>query len=272
MTEHIIQNSGLLRSRTLEEFVRRQSIEEPLPTHNIFPPTSHALPSIDLHSARPEEQLAVACRDWGFFQIRNHGVPPALLDRLRAHSHSFFELPLQQKERAAACKANNFYGYGVAKARTYFPDDWMEAFDMEWTPVPRVRQHVEQVGLPHTQFHDFCGVVEEFASKTEKLAIHLTELVALGLGLDATTFSQHFAESTTSTVRMNYYPPCPQPSHTLGISAHSDFNIFTILLHDAVPGLQVLKDDEWITVKPSPDTLVVNVGDTFQVQSRISKS
>jgi isopenicillin N synthase-like dioxygenase len=109
--------------------------------------------------------------------------------------------------------------------------------------------------------------VEEYAAKTEKLAVQLTELVALGLGLDATTFSRHFAESTTSTVRMNFYPPCPQPSRALGISPHSDFNIFTILLHDAVPGLQVLKDGEWITVQPRPDALVVNVGDTFQVRS-----
>lgn len=109
------------------------------------------------------------------------------------------------------------------------------------------------------------GVVEEYASKTEKLAVELTELVALGLGLDATTFSRHLEESSTSTVRMNYYPPCPQPSYTFGISPHSDFNIFTVLLHDTVPGLQVLKDDEWITVEPNPDMLVVNVGDTFQV-------
>lgn len=154
-SERIIQNSGLLQSRTLEEFIERQSIEQPLPTHNAFPPTPHALPSIDLHSARHEEQLAAACRDWGFFQIHNHGIPPTLLHRVRAHAHSFFQLPLQQKERAAACRANNFYGYGVAKARTYFPDDWMEAFDMEWKPVLRVRQHVAQVTLPHARFHDF---------------------------------------------------------------------------------------------------------------------
>lgn len=154
-SERIIQNSGLLRSHTLEEFTDRQSIDQPLPMHDAFAPTSQALPCIDLHAAHPEKQLAAACRDWGFFQIRNHGVPLPLLDRLRAHSHSFFQLPLQRKERAAACRANDFYGYGVAKARTYFPDDWMEAFDMEWTPVSRVRQHVERVALPHAQFHDF---------------------------------------------------------------------------------------------------------------------
>lgn len=109
------------------------------------------------------------------------------------------------------------------------------------------------------------GVVEDYATGAEKLAVQLTELVAEGLGIKSTTFSQYFEESSTSTVRMNYYPPCPQPSKTLGILPHSDFNIFTILLQDTVPGLQVLKDNEWITVQPSQDALVVNVGDAFQV-------
>ena len=104
------------------------------------------------------------------------------------------------------------------------------------------------------------GVVEDYATGTEKLAVQLTELVAEGLGIKSTTFSQYFEESSTSTVRMNYYPPCPQPSKTLGILPHSDF-----LLQDTVPGLQVLKDNEWITVQPSQDALVVNVGDAFQV-------
>lgn len=152
-SDRILQNSGLLRSRTLDDFHHLQPEESPLPSHNTF---SHTiLPTVDLHSARPDEELAAACRDWGFFQLRNHGIPREVLHRLRAHSHGFFQLPLEQKERAASCSETNFYGYGVAKARTYFPDDWMEAFDMEWTPVCRVRQHLERLQLPQAQFHDF---------------------------------------------------------------------------------------------------------------------
>jgi gibberellin 20-oxidase len=262
----ILLNSGLLQSRTLEEFVLQDS-DQPLPTQNLFS-SSDALPTIDLYCAGAAEQLAAACRDWGFFQIQNHGIPLELLNRLRAHSHSFFELPLEQKERAAACSANNFYGYGIAKGRTYSPNAWMEAFHMEWTPASQVRRHMERIGIPQPQFEGFCEAVEQYASEAEKLAVQLMELVALGLGLDATTFSRHFAGASTSTVRMNYYPPCPQPSQTLGISPHSDFNIFTILLQDTIAGLQVLKDDdEWVTVKPNPNALVVNVGDTLHAWS-----
>ena len=44
------------------------------------------------------------------------------------------QIHVEQKEKTTCCNATNFYGYGVVKARTYFPNAWMEAFDMEWTP------------------------------------------------------------------------------------------------------------------------------------------
>ena len=44
------------------------------------------------------------------------------------------QIHVERKEKATCCNATNFYGYGVVKARTYFPNAWMEAFDMEWTP------------------------------------------------------------------------------------------------------------------------------------------
>jgi hypothetical protein len=149
----IIQNSGLLRSHTLADYVNNISHDQP----NISAPTTTTweLPLIDLHSPLAHKSLAAACRDWGFFQLQNHGLPRQVLDGLRTHAHSLFELPLAQKEKAACCEATNFYGYGVVKARTYFPNAWMEAFDMEWTPDRRVRQHVGRIGLRGDDLKNF---------------------------------------------------------------------------------------------------------------------
>ncbi|KAG6526959.1 hypothetical protein ZIOFF_009046 [Zingiber officinale] len=72
--------------------------------------------------------------------------------------------------------------------------------------------------------------------------------------------------SSPSQLRVNYYPKCPQPELTLGLSPHSDPGGLTFLLPDEhVKGLQVRHAGEWVTVDPAPGGLIVNIGDQIQV-------
>ncbi|CAN1354586.1 Gibberellin 2-beta-dioxygenase 8 [Linum perenne] len=49
---------------------------------------------------------------------------------------------------------------------------------------------------------------------------------------------------------------------------HTDSSVVSILLEDdKVSGLQFIKDDEWLTLNPVSDTLLVNVGDMIQAIS-----
>lgn len=95
----------------------------------------------------------------------------------------------------------------------------------------------------------------------------LTQVLSLNLGLDKSFIWKAFGEEEIgSCMRVNYYPKCPQPGLTLGLSAHSDPGGLTVLMPDyRVKGLQVQKNDEWITVKPVADAFIVNVGDQIQV-------
>lgn len=51
------------------------------------------------------------------------------------------------------------------------------------------------------------------------------------------------------------------------MDVHTDSSVLSILNQDEVGGLEVLKDDHWFTVKPVPNTLVVNLGDMMQAIS-----
>lgn len=94
----------------------------------------------------------------------------------------------------------------------------------------------------------------------------ILELISEGLGLETSYFKNELSEATVLSI--NYYPPCPDPSLTLGIPKHCDPNIITILNQD-VGGLQVFKDGEWIGVEPIPNAFVINIGYALQVISNI---
>jgi gibberellin 20-oxidase len=103
--------------------------------------------------------------------------------------------------------------------------------------------------------------------EVEKLARQLTELLAEGLGLPPTRLNHYFEESAMVSMRLNMYPPCPEPELAIGLRAHTDPHLLTILHQDNVVGLQVFINEQWVTVKPRPECFVVNVGDLFQVHT-----
>ena len=101
-----------------------------------------------------------------------------------------------------------------------------------------------------------------------KLGKVIFELLSEGLGLQ----TGHLNEIGCSEGLMllgHYYPPCPQPELTVGLPKHSDNDFLTVLLQDQIGGLQVLHQDHWVDVPPTPGALVVNIGDLLQASHNI---
>ena len=69
---------------------------------------------------------------------------------------------------------------------------------------------------------------------------------------------KNFFENGLQVMRMNYYPPCPQPEKVVGLMPHSDGCGLTILL-------QIKKDGMWIPLTLLPNAFLVNVGDIMEV-------
>jgi isopenicillin N synthase-like dioxygenase len=97
----------------------------------------------------------------------------------------------------------------------------------------------------------------------------ILELMAKALRMENNDMKNLFEDGWQS-IRMNYYPPCPQPDLVIGLNPHSDAVGLTILLQlNEMEGLQIRKDGMWIPVIPLPNAFVVNIGDILEVNHEL---
>ncbi|CAM6025612.1 unnamed protein product [Sphagnum balticum] len=209
--------------------------------------------------------MAKACQRWGFFQVLNHGVDQALIQRCEAEAHRMFQLPLDVKERVHRPPGASF-GYGANTWVNQKVMHWAESFHMQLHPTSNIHDMAAKL-FAESDPNQFSSAVEEYMAAVEGLARRLLELLTEGLGLEPGHFNQYLEKERMTSMRFNFYPPCPEPSLAIGLRAHTDPHLLTILHQDSVAGLQVQIDGKWIPVKPRPDCFVVNIGDLFQVLS-----
>lgn len=106
----------------------------------------------------------------------------------------------------------------------------------------------------------------DFSKDVKKLGFTLLELLSEGLGLDR-SYLKDYMDYCHQSCLCHYYPSCPQPELTMGISQHSDTEFITVLLQDDIGGLQVLHQNQWFDVPPIRGALVVNIGDFLQAST-----
>ncbi|KAE8077419.1 hypothetical protein FH972_015984 [Carpinus fangiana] len=209
-----------------EQFIR--------PAHE-RPENSKAMEGVDvpvISLSQPHDvlvkQVALACQEWGFFLVTDHGLSPSLIQRLQEVGQEFFRLPQEEKEAYANDAATGkFEGYGTKMTKNSDEKvEWIDYF-----------------------FH--------FMSPPSK-----------GLGLEGKVLKSSLRDEEMEVeLKINMYPPCPQPQLALGVEPHTDMSALTLLVPNDVPGLQVSKDGNWVAVDYFPNALFVHVGDQIEVLS-----
>ncbi|CAA3017289.1 DMR6-LIKE OXYGENASE 2-like [Olea europaea subsp. europaea] len=219
-------------------------------------------------------QVGEACKNWGFFQVINHGVPSSCREKVEVASRAFFRQPSEEKRKVRRDEANPMGFYDTEHTKNV--RDWKQVFDftVENPTVVPASHEPDDVRLQEivNQWPDyppnFRGACEEYTREIEKLAYKLLELISLSLGLPAEKLNGFF-KNQTSFMRLNYYPVCPVPHLALGVGRHKDSGALTVLSQDDVGGLEVKRktDGEWVLVRPTPNAYIINVGDVIQVWS-----
>ncbi|XP_061366865.1 hyoscyamine 6-dioxygenase-like [Gastrolobium bilobum] len=227
--------------------------------------SSKTIPVIDLGGhdrSDTTKHIFKASEEYGFFQVINHGVSKELMDETLNIYKEFHAMP--PKEKVNECsKDPNGRCKLYTSSENYQRDTVHYWKDTLIHPCPPSGENMHYWPQKPTKYRE---IVEKYTRELRKLGLKFLELICEGLGLTPGYFCGGLSENPA--VLVHHYPPCPDPSLTLGLAKHRDPTIITILLQEEhVQGLQVLKDGEWIGVEPIPNAFVVNIGLLLQIIS-----
>ncbi|KAK9048768.1 hypothetical protein SSX86_032263 [Deinandra increscens subsp. villosa] len=223
--------------------------------------TFFELPVIDLGStdrASMVEKIRAASENIGFFQVVNHGIPLSVMNEMLQGVRSFHEQDVETRKR--------FYTRDTSKAVIYNSNfdlynspsaNWRDTFLSFMAPSPP----------PPEELPEVCRDIQiEYSNQVLKLGSLLFRLLSEALGLKPNYLGDIGCDKWLAFLG-HCYPACPQPDLTMGGTKHTDAGFLTVLLQDEIGGLQILHQNQWIDVPPTPGALVINIGDLFQMIS-----
>jgi len=215
-------------------------------------------------------RIGAACREAGFFYLKNHGIPDELFDRVYAEARRFFSLPESKKREVYVGLTDRVRGYSPhLEEKLSKKGDLKEAFDLaleipEDDPDRLLGARLYGPNLWPADLPGFRETIyDDYFLRVMELGKQVLQAFALALSLPDDYFNK-FTHKPLSNLRVLYYPPQlgPIDPDMLGCGAHTDYECFTLLAQTDAGGLQVQNaGGEWVEAPPIPGTFVVNIGD-----------
>ncbi|KAF3450811.1 hypothetical protein FNV43_RR06900 [Rhamnella rubrinervis] len=227
--------------------------------------TAPKLPSIDfsapgLKPGTPEwvsvrAQVRQGLEVFGCFEATFNKVPSHIRKAIFDALKELFDLPLQTKLRNVS--KIPFHGYvGQYPMVPLFESMGIE----DATIYPKV-ESLSNIFWPQGN-PGFCQTVKVFSEQVSELDQIVRRMILESLGVEK--YMEEHMESTNYLLRVMKYKGPQTTEAKLGLNAHTDKNIVTILYQNQVEGLEVqAKDGQWISVKPSADSFTVMIGDSL---------
>lgn len=246
------------------------------------------IPTIDiapfLDADRSEDERAgvarsvdEAARTVGFMQIVGHGIPADVLADFTAATDAFFALDPELKA-SYRCPPSVNRGYTPPRTESLANSlgivsaaDLFEAFNVGTTAADHPSVDLPSEDYPPNEFPDevpaFEPAVTAWFAHAGRVARAMVRIFGVALGLGE-TFFERSTDHSLDVLRMNNYRLPGGDAELLpeqiGMGAHTDYGIVTVLWADRVPGLEILGPDaRWYPVLPAEGALLVNLGDAL---------
>jgi isopenicillin N synthase-like dioxygenase len=223
--------------------------------------------------SRCARELQHAYEDVGFWFLKGHRLPQALIDRVFAEVARFHAQPMAEKLKVPINEHNTGY-LAVGKATTRHSND------ISTNNLPNVNEaYFIKRDLPadhpdviaNKRFRGanpwppnlpgFREVIVEYCQRLEELALSTLPIYAVALDLPADYFTQAFREPQYQ-LRMSHYPDTPElRQNEYGLAPHADTSFMTLLAPNKIPGLSIrTASDRWIDAPQIDGAFLVNSG------------
>lgn len=219
------------------------------------------------------ELLRETCHGPGFFYLTGHGIAQQYNSAAQDIANQFFDLPLAEREALAIGNSAGFRGYTFLKnEKTNGKFDWRDQIDIgpeediptliaDDPPWQRLRGPNQwPASLP-----SMSTTIRNWMDQIQPVSMALMRALAQGLGQRSDYFDSRMSPNPYTRVKIIRYPAQPETGGSgQGLGLHNDTGIMTLILQDAIPGLQVMSDGELVNVEPMPGAFVVNLGEMMQ--------
>jgi len=248
-----------------------------------------SIPTIDLSKAQSPatraalvQELRHALIEVGFLYLSNHGIQNSVIEDLVRILPVLFALPDDVKESVALIKSPHFLGYSkFGSEMTANIQDEREQFEFanelkdKYSHTTRLPLYTRLQGpnqwLGSDSIPRLREVVEAYNAALQDVAFRFLEVVTEALDLPPDALARFTGPQ--DRLKMVHYRPSPEATmdaQSQGVGPHKDSSGWmTFLLQASDPsikGLQALsKDGVWLDVPPVPGTLVVNMGQAYEV-------
>lgn len=235
------------------------------------------IPVIDIHSivggdSGGYDRVAKAMRDAaesiGFFYIKNHGIPEAVIGGAQAAAKEFFASPIEEKLAVKMTGVHRgFIPIGEAKMYARAKVDLKESFiwGIDVAPDDPELATNRMLGVNRWPARPprMRSALSAFLSANLECGRLMFRAFAASLGLPLDYFVAKY-DKPAARGSVLYYPPqdAGLGEDQFGVATHTDYGCLTFVHQDPIGGLQVAtRAGEWVVATPIPNTIVVNIGD-----------
>ncbi|KGN45657.1 gibberellin 20-oxidase-like protein [Cucumis sativus] len=229
------------------------------------------LPILDISqplSPSSLSSLADACKKWGFFHIKNHGISKEIYNKLHSFSNEIFNLPSETKLKIGPLSSVNTY------TPHFIASPFFETLRVSGPNFLASAQNSAEFLFNQKSSHQFSEILQEYGDKMTELSRKIIKniLMSFGEGFEKKYHEPHFKNCHGYLRINNYTPPetLEDDEEVEGLGMHTDMSCVTIVYQDQTGGLQVKSSEgKWVDINPCEESeaLVVNIGDLLQAWS-----